>query len=216
MTFAEIAESIRHGARAVLLVRHAERPPLKANDPTFGRDLALTERGVADAIRYGQGLSSFFGGEPVTMAAGGNRRCMETAFCILKGMGMDWDDSDCAVLADSYLGGRSYYFGDVAERMRLADEGNYIGSLNIYFKTGNQRGFMPLSPATSLLVGHLQWHYDAQLLVGVTHDINVACFLAGNGAVDSFTVDSWPHFLDAAALIIHPDCSTECKMVTYA
>lgn len=216
MTFAEIAENIRNGARAVLLLRHAERPPLQANDPTFGRDLALTERGVSDAVRYGQGLSRFFGGAPVTMAAGESRRCVETAFFILKGMGMDWDDSDCAVLADPYLGGRSYYFGDVAERMRLADEGDYIGSLNTYFKTGTQRGFMPLSPATSLLAGHLLWHYDAQLFVGVTHDINVACFLAGNGVVDYFTADSWPRFLDAAALIIHPDCSVECKMVSYA
>ena len=215
-TLAKIAERIRHDARAVLLVRHAERPPLSANDPTFGRDLPLTRRGVRDAMRFGRRMIRIFGDVEISLAAGANRRCMETAFCILRGMRLDWEDEGCAVSADPYLGGRSYYFADVAERMKLAGEGNYIESLNTYFKTGRQRGFSPLAPSTSLLVGHLLWHYDAHLFVGVTHDINVACFLAGNGAVDSFTTDSWPHFLDAAVLIASPDGNTECRRVVHA
>ena len=112
--------------------------------------------------------------------------------------------------ADPYLGGRSYYLGDVRERMELADSGNYLENLNAYFLTGLQRGFNPLHPSTALFVGHLLWHYGAQVLVGITHDLNVACFLAGNGVTASFTPDTWPHFLDAAVLLAFPDGHDEC------
>ena len=39
------------------------------------------------------------------------------------------------------------------------------------------------------------------LLIAVTHDINVASFLVGRGAVPSFTDETWPHYLDAAVII---------------
>ena len=128
ITFRHVADELHNGTHVALLVRHAERPPIPANDPTFGRDLPLTERGVADAIRYGRELSLFACGEQMTIAAGGNRRCMETAFHILDGLGLDLEDEQYAVIADPYLGGRTYYFGDVAERMELANvtDGNAV------------------------------------------------------------------------------------------
>ena len=39
------------------------------------------------------------------------------------------------------------------------------------------------------------------LTVAVTHDINVASFLAGRGVVTEFTEASWPYYLDAAVVI---------------
>ena len=208
--FRHVADELHNGTHVALLVRHAERPPLPANDPTFGRDLPLTEQGVADAIRYGRELSLFACGEQMTIAAGGNRRCMETAFHILDGMGLDLEDEQYAVIADPYLGGRTYYFGDVAQRMELANAGNYLESLNAYFRNGRQRGFNELHASTSLLAGRLLYHYDTPLFIGITHDLNIACFLAGNGTVLSFTNESWPGFLDAAVLFIQPDYSTTC------
>ena len=215
ITFRYVADELRNGTHVALLVRHAERPPLPADDPTFGRDLPLTERGVADAIRYGRELSLFTCGEQMTIAAGGNRRCMETAFHILDGMGLDLEDEQYAVIADPYLGGRTYYFGDVAERMELANAGNYLESLNAYFRNGRQRGFNELHASTSLLAGRLLYHYDTPLFIGITHDLNIACFLAGNGAVLSFTNESWPGFLDAAVLFIQPDYSTTCHRLRF-
>ena len=47
----------------------------------------------------------------------------------------------------------------------------------------------------------------------ITHDLNVACFLAGNGTVTSFTEKSWPGFLDAAVLFINPDYTTTCHLL---
>ena len=215
ITFRYVADELRNGTHVALLVRHAERPPLPANDPTFGRDLPLTERGVADAIRYGRELSLFACGEQMTIAAGGNRRCLETAFHILDGMGLDLEDEQYAVIADPYLGGRTYYFGDVAERMELANAGNYLESLNAYFRNGRQRGFNELHASTSLLAGRLLYHYDTPFFIGVTHDLNIACFLAGNGTVLSFTNESWPGFLDAAVLFIQPDYSTTCHLLRF-
>ena len=212
-TLRHVADDLRSGTRVAILVRHAERPPLPANDPTFGRDLPLTECGAQDATRYGRELGIFACQEQMTIAAGGNRRCMETAFHMLEGMGMDMEDERCAVLADSYLGGRTFYFGDVAARMELANAGNYLESLNAYFSSGRQKGFNDLHPSTSHLAGHLLFHYDAPLFIGVTHDLNVACFLAGNGTVTSFTEKSWPGFLDAAVLFINPDYTTTCHLL---
>ena len=211
ITFWHIADELRGGTRVAILVRHAERPPLPANDLTFGRDLPLTERGAQDATRFGRELRLFACMEQMTIAAGGNRRCMETAFHILEGVGLDMEDDRCAVLADPYLGSRAFYFGDVAARMELANAGNYLESLNAYFTCGRQKGFNDLHPSTSHLAGHLLNHYDAPLFIGVTHDLNVACFLAGNGTVASFTEQSWPGFLDAAVLFIQPDFSTTCR-----
>ena len=79
-TLRDVADELRSGTRVAILVRHAERPPLPANDPTFGRDLPLTECGAQDATRYGRELGIFACREQMTIAAGGNRRCMETAF----------------------------------------------------------------------------------------------------------------------------------------
>ena len=56
ITLKDVADELQSGNRVAILMRHAERPPLPANDPTFGRDLPLTEQGVADATRYGREL----------------------------------------------------------------------------------------------------------------------------------------------------------------
>ena len=212
-TLRHVADELHDGTRVAILVRHAERPPLPANDPTFGRNLPLTERGAMEATRYGRELGHLACTDQVTMAAGGNRRCMETAFHMLEGMGHDMEDDRCTVLADPYLGGRAFYFGDVAARMELANAGNYLESLNAYFTCGRQKGFNDLHPSTSHLAGHLLYHYDAPLFIGITHDLNVACFLAGNGTVASFTEKSWPGFLDAAVLFIRPDYTTTCHLL---
>ena len=216
ITLRHVADELRGGTRVAILVRHAERPPIPANDLTFGRDLPLTERGAQDATRFGRELRLFACMEQMTIAAGGNRRCMETAFHILEGVGLDTEDDRCAVLADPYLGSRAFYFGDVAARMELANAGNYLESLNSYFTCGRQKGFNDLHPSTSHLAGHLLNHYDAPLFIGVTHDLNVACFLAGNGTVASFTEKSWPGFLDAAVLFIQHDFSTTCRLLRFS
>ena len=102
-----------------------------------------------------------------------------------------------------FLGSESPFFGSVEKRMELAAEGNYHERLNDYFRTGKQRGFNRLSCAANRMEGHLNALHDKDwpFVVAVTHDINVAAFLAARGVVESFTDETWPDYLDAAAIV---------------
>ena len=87
--------------------------------------------------------------------------------------------------------------------MGLIAEGRYLDRLNEYYLSGEQKGYRPLAQATDemeqrLLDLNVE---DKALLIAVTHDINVASFLAGRGVVSSFTDETWPHYLDAAVII---------------
>ena len=106
-----------------------------------------------------------------------------------------------------FLGSESPFFGSVEKRMELAAEGNYHERLNDYFRTGKQRGFKRLRRAAKKMERHLNALHDKDwpLVVAVTHDINVAAFLAARGVVESFTDETWPDYLEAAAIIKKAD-----------
>ena len=53
------------------------------------------------------------------------------------------------------------------------------------------------------------------LVVAVTHDINVAAFLAGRGVVASFTEGTWPDYLDAAVVVERPDGNREYGFIRW-
>jgi ABC-type nitrate/sulfonate/bicarbonate transport system ATPase subunit len=57
--------------------------------------------------------------------------------------------------------------------------------------------------ATAEMMAHLSALHRSgdNLVVAVTHDINVAAFLAGSGVVTSFTEETWPCYQDAAVII---------------
>ena len=64
------------------------------------------------------------------------------------------------------------------------------------------RGYRPLNQAVDELGLALErLHGDDRLVVAVTHDINVAAFLAGRGVMTSFTEETWPGYLDAAVVV---------------
>ena len=84
--------------------------------------------------------------------------------------------------------------------MKLIAEGRYLDRLNEYYLSGEQKGYRPLAQATDEMERRLlDLNVEGKaLLIAVTHDINVASFLAGRGVVPSFTDETWPHYLDAA------------------
>ena len=45
VTMQDVGIALKRGDRVAIIVRHAERPPLEKNDPTFGKELRLTEHG---------------------------------------------------------------------------------------------------------------------------------------------------------------------------
>lgn len=200
VNFQDIENALHKGERVVVLMRHAERPPLEKNDPTFGENLGITTKGQLDAKVFGFALHEYSTGlGKHCVSSSKTRRCWDTAREISNALAGELP-SGCVALPD-ILGDKSPYFGLVSERMALADEGNYIASLNQYFKDGHQRGFQNLADATDKLEDFMwnDWaHINLPLHVMVTHDINVGCFLAGRKVVTEFDEFSWPHYLDAA------------------
>ena len=193
------------GGRVTILVRHAERPALEPGDRTFGASLPLTANGWRDAQNFGIMLARELRPKSVAFYAGGTFRTLQTA-CGMA-MGLDLAEAGARIerkvrLAD-FLGSESPFFGSVEERMSLAAQGHYHERLNDYFRNGVQRGYKPLKAAADIMEHLLAaLHDDAwPLVVAVTHDINIAAFLAARGAVDSFTDDTWPGYLDAAIIV---------------
>ena len=201
----EMKEALDSGGHVTILVRHAERPPLDPGDKTFGASLSLTENGWRWAQNFGLMLANNLLPKTVAFYASETFRTLQTA-CAMA-MGLDCVSTGQAIerkvrLAD-FLGSESPFFGSVEQRIALAAEGNYHDRLNEYFHTGKQRGFKSLKRAAKRMERRLDRLHEKEwpLVVAVTHDINIAAFLAARGVVDSFSDESWPDYLDAAVTI---------------
>ena len=205
----EMKDTLDGGGRVTLLIRHAERPPLEPGDKTFGASLALTENGWRWARYFGLMLANNLLPKSVAFYASETFRTLQTACAMAMGLDLvgTGQSIERKVRLDPFLGSESPFFGSVEERMELAAEGNYHERLNDYFRTGTQQGFKPLKPAADLMERHLDGLHDKDwpLVVAVTHDINVAAFLAARGVVESFTDETWPDYLEAAAIIKKAD-----------
>lgn len=200
--FQDIELALRKGDRVAVVVRHAERPPLEKDDPTFGTDLPITRTGKVKADAFGFALKEFSSGFEHGIQSSKTMRCRMTARVISEAMGGEFAGS---FRLDDILGGKSPFFGNVGDRLALANEGNYRESLNEYFRTGRQRGFADLAAATEAFEEYL-WSESARhfrpLEIYVTHDINVGCFLGGRKVVARFDDFNWPHYLDAAVAFL--------------
>ena len=114
-----------------------------------------------------------------------------------------------------FLGSDSPFFGMLEDRMALAAEGRYHERLNEYFTGGVLQGYRPLGRATGGMEARLHALHRSgeKLVVAVTHDINVAAFLAGRGVVPSFTDETWPDYQDSAVVVETPDGNREYGVI---
>ena len=209
----EMNETLDNGGRVTLLIRHAERPALDPADRTFGASLPLTERGWCTARQFGGMLAYTLRPHSVAFYASNTFRTVQTA-CGMA-IGLDEPDKNAAIerkvrLSES-LGSESPFFGSADERWALVAEGCGHDRMNDYFRCGQMRGYRPLHQAADeieLALNDMHAGGD-RLVVAVTHDINVAAFLAARGVVDSFSDETWPGYLDAAVVVRRPDGCTE-------
>ena len=101
-------------------------------------------------------------------------------------------------------------FGLADERWTFIGKGRYHDRLNEYFHCGEMRGYRPLKQAIGGMELTLdRLHRNGSLVVAVTHDLNVAAFLAVRGVVLSFTEENWQGYLDAAIVVRRPDGHVE-------
>ena len=208
MTIDELKAELANGARAILMVRHAERPQIDPDDPSFGDVLPLTEEGVRSARELGGLLADFRG--DVQFAASPLMRTRMTAACIAEGMGVPGAE----VSADERLGNGSFYYADTTEVLEVFKPENFFGACTEYFATGRQRGFEPLGAATDAFEEWLLAQFRRKLFVAVTHDLYIAAFLSARGAAEKpFTRENWVRFLDAGAILVYPDGSRRYAFV---
>ena len=214
LPFVEMKEVIDKGGRVTLLMRHAERPPLDPTDKTYGARLSITEYGWSTARQFGWMLAHAVRPRSVAFYASSTLRTIETASAMA--IGLDEAGSGCVVEKEicisEFLGGESPFFGSAEERWALIGEGHYHDRVNEYFSCGQMRGYRPLKGAMEEMESLLAEIncIEGGLAVAVTHDINVAAFLAGRGVVTSFSDETWPGFLDAAVILRNPDGHSEC------
>jgi len=207
LTLEDIADELRKGTRVILQVRHAERPKMDPDDPTFGDALHLTAEGVRTSRIFGARLADF--SDSVQFYASPLTRTRETAALIAEGMGV----VNAAVPTDERLGNGSFYYADASIVLDVFKPQNFFPACFEYFATGKMRGFNDLYEASDALEQWLVERFTKRLFLVVTHDCYIAAFLAARRAYGPFTRENWTHFLDAGAILVDPDGSRRYAMV---
>ena len=207
ITIEELVARLHAGARAIVQFRHAERPKIDPDDPTFGDALALTEEGVRTSRLLGGKLRDF--ARDVQFYASPLRRTRMTAALIAEGMGV----VGAEIPTEERLGNGSFYYDDPAVVLDVFRPENFFNACFEYYAKGEQRGFRNLYAATDELEAWLFERFSRRLFVVTTHDCYIAAFLAARKAVDAFTRENWVRFLDGGAILVGPDGSREYALV---
>lgn len=210
MNIDDVKSELRQGSRVLLMVRHAERPHIDHEDPTFGAALPITEGGRMAAEAYGARLREF--ADDAQFYASPLRRTVMTAEAIARGMGI----AEPHIPTDDRLGNDSFYFADQHAVFELFRDGSFYEKVFAYLRDGRQIGFADIHAATDALEEWVLAHFKGRLGMFTTHDLYNGAFLKARGVAESFTLETWIQFLDAAAIIVRPDGSRRYALVRSA
>ena len=199
LTLEELKDEMRRGTRVVLMVRHAERPKMDPDDPTFGDALALTYDGMRTARKLGSLLKEF--ADDVQFAASPLTRTRMTAALVAEQMGV----ADPEIPTDELLGNGSFYYEDAAQVLDVFKPKNFFPACFEYFRTAHQRGFRELYSATDAFENWISERWRNRLFVIATHDLYIAAFFYARKAIAEFTRENWLRFLDGGAILVGPD-----------
>ena len=206
MTIEDLVKELRAGARVALMVRHAERPKMDPNDPTFGDMLELTYEGLRTSRKLGTLLTEF--AAEVQFYASPLTRTRMTAEGIAEGMGL----TDAEILTDARLGNGSFYYDDPAEVLEVFKPENFFPASIEYLHTAHQRGFRELYSATDTFERWIDEKWKKRFFIITTHDLYIAAFLYARGVGD-FSRENWTRFLDGGAIIVRADGTRHYALV---
>ena len=195
----DVCRAIDSGSRVLLMVRHAERPPIAADDPSFGETLPITETGCDTSRRFGEILRPCAG--DVQFLSSPMRRTCMTARCIAEGMGIP----DAPIPTAPELGNSSFYFADQRAVYELFSRSDFFEEIFRYMAEGTLPGFNEIHEASDRLEEWCLARFTARLGIFATHDLYNGAFLHARGVETHFTRANWLRFLDSAAIIIEPD-----------
>ena len=207
LTPGDVHALLRAGNRVLLMTRHAERPHIDHEDPSFGQELSITENGQAMSRAFGEMFRPL--ADVVQFASSPLRRTMMTTECIAEGMGIARPD----IAPCDALGNGTFYFADPHAVWEEFRDGSYFRKCFVYFEKGTFRGFAELHAATDALEAWCLAHFTAPFAVFTTHDLYIAAFLAARNVISRFTEANWPRFLDSAAIILAPDGTRRYALV---
>ncbi len=208
ITIEELKEEIRAGARAILQVRHAERPKMDPDDQTFGDALHLTREGKRTAKLLGESLAEF--ADDVGFASSPLTRTRETAACIAEGMGIN----GVTIIVDEQLGNKSFFYDNPLQVLQVFKEKEFFKACFEYFKVGRLPGFREIHGAADACERWLDEHaVGHRLFVAVTHDCYITAFLNARGAYGPGSRKDWVRFLDGGVTLIYPDGSRRYALV---
>ena len=198
-TPADICAELDRGNRVLLMVRHAERPPISDDDPNFGQTLPLTETGRQTSRQLGemfrgQAIGAQFLSSPLL-------RTVMTAEGIAAGMGLP----DAPIPTAPELGNSSFYFSDQREVYELFSQSDFFDEIFRYMARGTLRGFNEIHAASDRLEAWCLERFTGRLGIFTTHDLYIGAYLHARGVETHFTRANWLRFLDAAAIILAPD-----------
>ncbi len=207
MNLEDVKELLRKGNRVLLMTRHAERPHIDHEDPTFGAALSLTEHGEDMAMEFGSRMREF--ADNVQFISSPLRRTCMTAACIAKGMGL----LDADIPTDDRLGNSTFFFSDAHAVFELFRDGSFFEKVFHYIETGRQIGFADLHLAADALETWALANFTGRLGIFTTHDLYNGAFLAARGVVSNFTPETWIKYLDSAAIILSPNGTKSYHLV---
>ncbi|MGI5868796.1 MAG: histidine phosphatase family protein [Kiritimatiellia bacterium] len=180
--------------RTILLLRHAERPSIAEDDPTFGQHLGLTPAGEQDALALGRRLHGI---EPCAFAASPMRRTKETARFVAKGMARH----DAAVQDAPEVGLGGLWVTDLAETHRQYEIEGAGPATDRYLRDGHFNGYHSVADGTRLMTDWiLNADFGARHAIVFSHDTFIAAYLQGLG-VRKFNSANWIGYLQGAALV---------------
>jgi len=200
--FAALAR--KHKGKCVLFARHAERPSLLPDDPSYGTNLPITEAGRAMAIRCGRDLRKAGPVSDWSFWSSALLRTRLTAEAVAQGIGIP-----SPVVHDSVeagIPGRWWYTAPELTFQGYQTEGssNYN---NRYFLEGSVPGYLPIGESARRTLEWLRdFDFGSRLAFVASHDVFIAVLLQGIG-IRRFRSSNWIGFVQAAGLLFSPDGS---------
>ena len=209
----DVVAALKNGERVLMMTRHAERPHIDPEDPTFGESLPITDDGVAMAHSVGERLRPAAAMASVQFMASPLRRTHMTAAAIAEGMGLAKTWNMDTIPTDVLIGNSSPYYSDPHEAWEIFRGGEFYRLMFEYCETGRQTGFRPIDEATDMVEDLVMSRFTAQLGIFTTHDLFIAAFLTSRCVYSGWTVPTWIQYLDSAAIFISPDGSRRYSLV---
>lgn len=196
--FESVRAELARGNRVLLLVRHAERPHIDHEDPTFGWSLPITENGKRMCAAFGAALKG--ASDDVQFLASPLLRTVMSARHIAAGMGIENPD----IPEDDAIGNGSAFISDLHAVWRLFRDGDFFGHMGEYVKRGKIDGFAPNAEAADAYERHVVSKFRGKLGIFTTHDVYIVAYLVARGVKADWDAANWPRFLDAAMIVLEP------------